>query len=148
MIAKLTGLKSSSPVIEGSDGVSLEPTEFGDGELGTVKSTKSVTPLLGELRIGNFGHGFFLSEERNPPAYRPHQHGQIERLPSTDVFSKLDQQHQERAALLSELHRLIDLVNEEGPKPSFVGAFSCRRHSKALTLALKIRQTTCDDRPA
>lgn len=82
VIAKLTGLKSSSPVIEGSDGVFLEPTKFGDGELGKVKSTKSVAPLLGELRIGNFGHGFLLSAERNPPAYRPRQHGQIERLPS------------------------------------------------------------------
>jgi hypothetical protein len=36
--------------------------------------------LLGELRIGNFGHGFLLNAERNPPAYRTRQHGQIERL--------------------------------------------------------------------
>src|SRR5690606_38334827 len=79
-IDKLAGLKSSSPVIEGSDRVSLEPTKFGDGEFGTVKPAQSVTPMLGELGIGNSGHGFLLSPERNPPVYRPHQHGQIERL--------------------------------------------------------------------
>lgn len=52
------------------------------------------------------------------------ENGQWKQVASTDVFSKLDQQHQERADLLSELHRLIDLVNEEGPKPSFVGRFT------------------------
>ncbi|WP_372717196.1 DUF1553 domain-containing protein [Novipirellula sp.] len=49
--------------------------------------------------------------------------GQWKQVAGTKHFQSLDKQHPSRTTLSKELQRLIELANEEGPKPSFVGRF-------------------------
>src|SRR5690606_27237046 len=72
--------ESFSPLIERGDAAALGSTKFSDGHPGSIKTSESVPPLLGELRIGKCVHGFLLKVETNPSPYPPRQHGQIERL--------------------------------------------------------------------
>ncbi|EMI21500.1 secreted protein containing DUF1549 [Rhodopirellula maiorica SM1] len=47
--------------------------------------------------------------------------GQWTEVASPKQFAQSNKQHSERESILRDLHAAIDLANEEGPKPSFVG---------------------------
>lgn len=49
--------------------------------------------------------------------------GQWKEVAGTKQHQTLNKQNQQRVAITKELQRLIELANEEGPKPSFVGRF-------------------------
>ncbi|MBT5479091.1 MAG: DUF1553 domain-containing protein [Verrucomicrobia bacterium] len=53
----------------------------------------------------------------------PSEEGQWKQIASTMTFDQQNKKHTSRKGLLTTLQELITLVNEEGPKPSFVARF-------------------------
>ena len=49
---KFASSEFSTPLIERRCRIAFQFTELSDGQFGAIKSTESIAPLLGELRVG------------------------------------------------------------------------------------------------
>ncbi len=108
---KSRGSSKAKPFIEFTF---QEPREFNRIRLSTNREDFLETDYLLGLNRFNFG-GYRVEAEDTD--------GKWLQVASTMTFEQLNRKHPSRAAVLEELQPLIQQVNNEGPKPSFVARF-------------------------
>ena len=91
-----------------------EPHEINRIRLSTNREDFLETDYLLNLNEYNFG-GYRVEIQT--------ANGKWRQIASTIAFDQMNKKHPSRAGLLTQLQELIEQVNEEGPKPSFVARF-------------------------
>ncbi|MDG2013770.1 MAG: PSD1 and planctomycete cytochrome C domain-containing protein [Pirellulaceae bacterium] len=91
-----------------------QPHSFNRIRLSTNREDFLETDYLQNLNKFNFG-GYRVEVQK--------ANGKWQQIASTMNFEQLNKRHPSRPAMLTELQTLIQEVNEEGPKPSFVARF-------------------------